>query len=40
MPLCDLDDQARVLRRLDDSLTELSTQKAKADKIIAAWCWS
>lgn len=36
MPLRDLDYQARVLRRLDDYLAELSTQKTKADKIIAA----
>ncbi|MCF7980074.1 MAG: hypothetical protein K9L82_19110 [Chromatiaceae bacterium] len=36
MPLRDLDHQARVLARLDDYFTELSAQKAKADKIIAA----
>jgi type III restriction enzyme len=36
MPLRDLEYQARVLTRFDDYLTELSAQKAKADKIIAA----
>jgi type III restriction enzyme len=36
MPLRDLDYQARVLARLDDYLTELSAQKAKADKIAVA----
>ncbi len=36
MPLRDLEYQARVLTRFDDYLTELATQKAKADKIAAA----
>jgi type III restriction enzyme len=36
VPLRDLDYQARVLAGLDDYLTELSAQKAKADKIAAA----
>ncbi|MBK5940984.1 hypothetical protein [Halochromatium roseum] len=36
MPLRDLEYQARVLARLDDYFIELSAQKAKADKIIAA----
>ncbi len=36
MPLRDLEYQARVLTRVDDYLTELSAQKAKADKIVAA----
>ncbi|MCF7979892.1 MAG: DEAD/DEAH box helicase family protein [Chromatiaceae bacterium] len=36
MPLRDLGYQARVLARLDDYFTELSAQKAKADKIITA----
>jgi type III restriction enzyme len=36
VPLRDLDYQARVLVGLDDYLTELSAQKAKADKIAAA----
>jgi type III restriction enzyme len=36
MPLRDLEYQARVLARLDDYLAELSAQKAKVDKIIAA----
>jgi type III restriction enzyme len=36
MPLRDLDYQARVLARLDEYLTELGEQKARADKIIAA----
>jgi hypothetical protein len=36
MPLRDLDDQARVLARLDDYFTELSAQKVKADKLITA----
>jgi type III restriction enzyme len=36
MPLRDLEYQARVLTRLDDYVTELSAQKLKADKIIAA----
>lgn len=36
MALRDLDYQGRVLTRLDDYLTELASQKAKADKIVAA----
>lgn len=36
MSLRDLDYQSRVLMRLDDYLAELSSQKTKADKIIAA----
>lgn len=36
MALRDLEYQARVLTRFDDYLTELSAQKAKADKIVAA----
>ncbi len=36
MPLRDLDYQARVLTRLDDYLTELAAQKAKADKTAVA----
>lgn len=36
MPLRDLEYQARVLARLDEYLTELSAQKAKVDKIVAA----
>lgn len=36
MSLRDLDYQVRVLTRFDDYLTELATQKAKADKIAAA----
>jgi len=36
MPLRDLEYQARVLTRFDEYLTELATQKAKADKIAAA----
>ena len=36
MALRDLDYQGRVLARLNDYLTELSGQKLKADKIIAA----
>ena len=36
MALRELDYQGRVLSRLDDYLTELAAQKAKADKIAAA----
>jgi len=36
MALRELDYQGRVLSRLDDYLTELAHQKAKADKIAAA----